>query len=163
MLFLWYPWKFYILPPPPPGLVFFWNSPLSFLFVSKTLQFNDLKPRMNRYKCKDFSNCSGLFKSFEFGNGSRMSDKNHVILEFKYLQNKKWQKQAVKSARIKTSYRTYYFHFTQLTDKNWQFSFKNWQFSTFTMFLLHLWSSMDADFRISLAYVTSGTKQFFCF
>ena len=101
-----------------------------------------------------------LFKSFEFGNGSRMSDKNHVILEFKYLQNKKWQKQAVKSARIKTSYRTYYFHFTQLTDKNWQFSFKNWQFSTFTMFLLHSWSSMDADFHISLAYVTSGTKQF---
>ena len=31
-----------------------------------------------------------LFKSFKFGNGSRMSDKNLVILEFKYLQNKKW-------------------------------------------------------------------------
>ena len=31
-----------------------------------------------------------LFKSFEFGNGSRMSDENLVILEFKYLQNKKW-------------------------------------------------------------------------
>ena len=31
-----------------------------------------------------------LFKSFEFGNGSRMSDKNLVMLEFKYLQNKKW-------------------------------------------------------------------------
>ena len=30
-----------------------------------------------------------LFKSFEFGNGSRMSDENLVILEFKYLQNKK--------------------------------------------------------------------------
>ena len=29
-----------------------------------------------------------LFKSFEFGNGSRMSDENLVILEFKYLQNK---------------------------------------------------------------------------
>ena len=29
-------------------------------------------------------------QSFEFGNGSRMSDKNLVILEFKYLQNKKW-------------------------------------------------------------------------
>ena len=26
-----------------------------------------------------------LFKSFEFGNGSRMSDENLVILEFKYL------------------------------------------------------------------------------
>ena len=31
-----------------------------------------------------------LFKSFEFGNGSRISDENLVILEFKYLQNKKW-------------------------------------------------------------------------
>ena len=31
-----------------------------------------------------------LFKSFEFGNGSRMSDENFVLLEFKYLQNKKW-------------------------------------------------------------------------
>ena len=31
-----------------------------------------------------------LFKSFEFGNGSRMSDENLVMLEFKYLQNKKW-------------------------------------------------------------------------
>ena len=48
-----------------------------------------------------------LFKSFKFGNGSRMSDENLVILEFKYLQNKKWYKQAVKSARIKKSYRTY--------------------------------------------------------
>ena len=67
-----------------------------------------------------------LLKSFEFGNGSRMSGENLAILEFKYLQNKKWQKQAVKSARIKKSYRTYYFHFTQITDKNSQFSFKNW-------------------------------------
>ena len=33
---------------------------------------------------------------------------------------------------------TDYFHFTQITDKNLQFSFKNWQFSTFTTFLLHL-------------------------
>ena len=31
---------------------------------------------------------SRLFKSFEFGNGSRMSDEDLVILEFKYLQNK---------------------------------------------------------------------------
>ena len=31
-----------------------------------------------------------LFKSFEFGNGSRISDGNLIILEFKYLQNKKW-------------------------------------------------------------------------
>ena len=48
-----------------------------------------------------------LFKSFEFSNGSRMSDKNLVIIGFKYLQKKKWQKQAVKSARIKTSYKIY--------------------------------------------------------
>ena len=32
---------------------------------------------------------SWLFKSFEFENGSRMSDENLVIFEFKYLQNKK--------------------------------------------------------------------------
>ena len=47
-----------------------------------------------------------------------MPDENLVILEFKYLQNKKWWKQAVKSARINKNYRTYYFHFTQITDKN---------------------------------------------
>ena len=48
-----------------------------------------------------------MFKSFEFGNGSRISDKKLVILEFKYLQNKKnASKQAVKSTRIKKSYRT---------------------------------------------------------
>ena len=41
------------------------------------------------------------------GNGSRMSNKNLAILEFKYLQNKKWLKQAIKSARIKMSYRTF--------------------------------------------------------
>ena len=33
---------------------------------------------------------SRLFKSFIFENGSRMSDENLVILEFMYLQNKKW-------------------------------------------------------------------------
>ena len=31
-----------------------------------------------------------LFKSLEFGNGSRMPDEKLVILKFKYLQNKKW-------------------------------------------------------------------------
>ena len=31
-----------------------------------------------------------LFKSFEVGNGSRISDEKLVLLEFKYLQNKKW-------------------------------------------------------------------------
>ena len=45
------------------------------------------------------------FKSFKFGNGSRISDQKLVILEFKYLQNKKWSKKAVKSTRIKKSYR----------------------------------------------------------
>ena len=57
------------------------------------------------------------FKSFEFENGSRMSDKKLVKLEVKYLQNKKWYKQAVKSTRIRKSYTTYYFHFTQITEK----------------------------------------------
>ena len=38
---------------------------------------------------------------------AEISDENLVVLEFKYLQNKKWWKQAVKSARIKKSYRTY--------------------------------------------------------
>ena len=87
-----------------------------------------------------------VFRSFEFGNGSRMSNKNLVILEFKYLQNKKWYKYAVKTARIKKRYRTYYFHFTPITDKNSQFSLKYWWFSTFTMLSLHSWSSVDADF-----------------
>ena len=31
-----------------------------------------------------------------------------------YLQNKKWYNQAVKLARIKKSYNTDYFHFTQI-------------------------------------------------
>ena len=34
--------------------------------------------------------CGWLFKSFEFGKGSRISDKSLVILEFIYLQIKKW-------------------------------------------------------------------------
>ena len=50
---------------------------------------------------------SRLFKSFEFRNGSSMSDEKLVILKFKYLQNKKWLKQAVKSTRIKRNHRTY--------------------------------------------------------
>ena len=33
---------------------------------------------------------SRQFKSCEFGNGSRIYDEKFVILEFKYLQNKKW-------------------------------------------------------------------------
>ena len=31
-----------------------------------------------------------LFRSFKLGNGSTMSDEKLVILEFRYLQNKKW-------------------------------------------------------------------------
>ena len=46
-----------------------------------------------------------------------MSDQKLAILEFTYLQNKKWQKQAVKSTRTRKSYRTYCFHFTQITEK----------------------------------------------
>ena len=47
-----------------------------------------------------------------------MSDEKPVILEFKYLQNKKWQKQAVKSTKIKKNYGTYCFHLTQIIVKN---------------------------------------------
>ena len=36
-----------------------------------------------------------------------MFDKKLTIFEFKYLQNKKWYKQAVKSTRTTKSYRTY--------------------------------------------------------
>ena len=121
------------------------------------------RTRNNHCKARYVGVHPRLLKSFEFENGSRMSEKNLVMLEFKYLQTKKWQKQAVKSARVKKSYRTYYFHFTQITDKNSQFSFKNQRFSTFTTFSHHSWSSVDADFCISSAYVTSGTKQYFSF
>ena len=31
-----------------------------------------------------------VFKLFEFGNVSKISDEKLVILEFEYLQNKKW-------------------------------------------------------------------------
>ena len=43
-----------------------------------------------------FSQHSWLFKSFEFGNGSRMSDANLAILEFKYLQKKKMMETSCK-------------------------------------------------------------------
>ena len=68
-----------------------------------------------------------LFKSFKFGNGSRISDEKLNILKFKYLQNKKWYKQAVKSTRTRKSCLEHadYFHFIQITDKNLQFHFKN--------------------------------------
>ena len=48
-----------------------------------------------------------LLMSFKFVNRSRISDEKIVILEFKYLRSKEWQKQAVKGTRIKKSYRTY--------------------------------------------------------
>ena len=47
-----------------------------------------------------------------------MSDEKLVILEFNYLQNKKWQKQAVKSTRIRKSYRTYWFFL--IYSDNWK-------------------------------------------
>ena len=54
---------------------------------------------------------------------------------------------------------TEFFHFTQITEKKLQFPFKNWQFPTFTSFSLHSWNSVDADFCISSACVTSGRKR----
>ena len=68
-----------------------------------------------------------------------------------------------KKCENKEELHTDYFHFTQITDKNSQFYFRNWRFSTFTMFSLHSWSSVDAEFCISSANVTSGTKQSFWF
>ena len=44
---------------------------------------------------------SQLFKSIEFGNGSRISDEKEVILEFRYLQKD------TNKLRIKKSYMTY--------------------------------------------------------
>ena len=46
------------------------------------------------------------FQIIEFGNGSIISDESLVILEFKYLPNKKMI-QGAKSVRIKKTYRTY--------------------------------------------------------
>ena len=41
--------------------------------------------------CSRKGTCSTrLFKSFEFENGSKMSDEKLVTLEFKYLENKEW-------------------------------------------------------------------------
>ena len=77
-----------------------------FLDKSSPSNFNFLEFPLLVWSCPNSS--SRLFKSFEFGNGSRMSDKKLVILEFKYLQNKKWKKQAVKRTRRKKSYKTYW-------------------------------------------------------
>ena len=62
----------------------------------------------SRQVCNYRTQSTRLFKLFRFGNGRRMSDKKLVILEFKYLQNKKWKKQAVKRTRRKKSYKTYW-------------------------------------------------------
>ena len=40
-------------------------------------------------KIRYVSDPSWQFRSFKFGNGSKMLEENLVILEFKYLQNKK--------------------------------------------------------------------------
>ena len=77
-----------------------------FLDKSSPSNFNFLEFPLLVWSCPNSS--SRLFKSFEFRNGSRMSDKKLVILEFKYLQNKKWKKQAVKRTRRKKSYKTYW-------------------------------------------------------
>ena len=118
-----------------------------------------------KLKCHNANFCnysSQLFKSFEFGNGSRISDENLVILKFKYLQSRTKNgrnKLYLKSARTHWLFSFY----TQITDKNSQFPFKNWRFSTFTTFSLHSWSSVDADFCISSScYVMSGTRRSFC-
>ena len=85
---------------------------LRFLFSRKSAKFKYWNlskfPLIVRYNHANLSN-GGLFwksllpflrriyalhgcsiKSFKFGNGSRMFDEKLVILEFKYLQNKKW-------------------------------------------------------------------------
>ena len=133
----------------------------SIIFIIVFLVFSQLNLSW-KFKLTTFP--SRLFNSFEFGNGSRLPDEKLTILEFKYLQNKKWYKQAIKVLEqgrvIKHTNR---FHFTQITNKNLQFPFTNWRFSTFTTFSLYSQSSVDAGFCISLAYVTSGTKRSFWF
>ena len=56
---------------------------------------------------RKLKNIPQLFKSFKFGNGTRTTAKKLAILEFKYLQKKKWYKQAVKSTRTKKNQITY--------------------------------------------------------
>ena len=49
----------------------------------------NLKP--NQHKRISFNTTTTAVQIIRiFGNGSRISDENLVILEFKYLQNKKW-------------------------------------------------------------------------
>ena len=56
----------------------------------KTCKVKSLKKTLTELFLVNLQAFPQLFKSFEFGNGSRMSDKNLTILEFIYLQNKKW-------------------------------------------------------------------------
>ena len=51
--------------------------------------FSGIYTNFNSFIFKNYKTAR-LLKSFEFGNGGKMSDENLVILEFKYLQNKKW-------------------------------------------------------------------------
>ena len=64
-------------------ILLIYNSNIKYTFLKKAKD-PDFAARACVCVC-----VSRLFSSFEFGNGSRMSDENLVILEFKYLQNKK--------------------------------------------------------------------------
>ena len=55
-----------------------------------------------------------------------------VILEFKYLQNKKCWKKAAKSTRIRIIDYTDCFNFILIADESLQFTSKKWRFSIFT-------------------------------
>ena len=52
------------------------------------------------------------------GEGECLTKTCHSI-EFKYLQNKKWQKQAVKSARVKKSHSRQYQHMSKIMRLDW--------------------------------------------
>ena len=67
-------------------ILLIYNSNIKYTFLKKAKD-----PDFAARVCVCVCVCvSRLFRSFEFGNGSRMSDENLVILEFKFLQNKKW-------------------------------------------------------------------------
>ena len=75
-----------------------------FCRIPRSESFFSLEFLWSSDKSKIFRPPSRQFKSFKFGSRRRMSDEKFIILEFKYLQDKKWQKQAVKSTRIRKSY-----------------------------------------------------------
>ena len=61
------------------------------LLVDSNLEYKGGKPILKEKSVARMVELKArLFKSFEFGNGSRISDEKLVIPEFKYLQNKKW-------------------------------------------------------------------------